>query len=235
MMITLSLLYLSKNKIFTPAMIQAYKYQVKGVDVSRYQGEIDWQVIKQQDIAFAFIKATEGSSHVDNKYYYNIEEAYRAGLCVGAYHFFSFDSTGESQALHYINTVGSLYDKLPPVIDFEYYGDKAFNPPDQEKTRKQLKILLEALEEEYQKKPIIYATSTTYKIYLENYFEEYPIWIRNVYYETKLENDKDWTFWQYKDNALLEGYSGAEEKIDLNVFRGTKKELEDMKVQVGNN
>lgn len=176
------------------------------------------------------MKATEGSSHVDNKFLYNMAEAYETGLCVGAYHFFSFDSPGAGQALHYINTVGSLQDKMPPMIDFEFYGDKDENPPEPEAVRRELQALLSVLEEEYGVKPIIYATATTYKMYIEGHFQEYPIWIRNVYYETALENGREWTFWQYKDNALLDGYSGEEEKIDLNVFRGSKKELEAMKV-----
>lgn len=225
-------IYLVKNKILTPAMIQAKKYPVRGVDVSRYQGEIDWGILSTQDIQFAFIKATEGSSHIDNKFFYNIEAAYNTDLCVGAYHFFSFDSSGKAQALHYINTVGSLYDKLPPIIDFEFYGDKDKNPPDAEEVRRQLQEMLDTLEEEYQEKPIIYATGTTYNMYLKGYFQEYPIWIRNVYYETALEKGREWLFWQYKDNAVLEGYHGAEEKIDLNVFRGTREELDAMKVQV---
>lgn len=226
----LSAFYLMKNKILTPAMIQARKYDVRGVDVSRYQGQIDWELLREQDIEFAFIKATEGSSHIDNKFFYNMEAAYAAGLCVGAYHFFSFDSPGAGQAAHYINIVGDLKDKLPPIIDFEFYKEKDKNPPDPNETRQELQAMLTALEEEYGVKPIIYATATTYKMYLEGYFQEYPIWIRNVYYETALENGREWTFWQYKDNAVLEGYSGEEEKIDLNVFRGTKEELLEMKV-----
>lgn len=232
LLLTAAALYLIKNKILTPAMVQAQKYEVRGVDVSRYQGEIDWEILSTQDIEFAFIKATEGSSHIDNKFVFNMENAYAAGLSVGAYHFFSFDSPGAGQAIHYINTVGSLYDKMPPIIDFEFYGDKDKNPPDAQETREQLQAMLDGLEAEYQVKPIIYATVTTYKLYLEGHFLEYPIWIRNVYYETALEPGREWTFWQYRDNALLKGYTGEEEKIDLNVFRGTRAQLEAMKVQV---
>ncbi len=232
LILTFIAFYLVKNKILTPAMVQAQKYPVKGVDVSRYQGEIDWDVLSGQGIEFAFLKATEGSSHIDSKFFYNMRAAYESGLCVGAYHFFSFDSPGAGQAVHYINTVGSLHDKMPPIIDFEFYGDKDKNHPDPEETRKQLQDMLTALEEEYQVKPIIYATATTYKLYIEGYFTEYPIWIRNVYYETALENGREWTFWQYKDNALLDGYSGEEKKIDMNVFRGTIEELKAMKVQL---
>ena len=81
------------------------RYPVRGVDVSKYQGEIDWPVLAEQEISFAFIKATEGSSHVDARFAYNYEEARKTGLRVGAYHFFSFDSGGDTQAENFIRNV----------------------------------------------------------------------------------------------------------------------------------
>ncbi|MCW5953083.1 MAG: lysozyme, partial [Propionibacteriaceae bacterium] len=73
------------------------QYPVWGVDVSRYQGEIDWPVLAAQGIEFAFIKATEGSSYVDPRFAANLEGASAAGLRAGAYHFFSFESAGATQ------------------------------------------------------------------------------------------------------------------------------------------
>ena len=65
------------------------KYEIRGVDVSSYQGEIDWKVLANQDIKFAFIKATEGSSFVDEKFKSNYENAKKIeNLAIGAYHFF---------------------------------------------------------------------------------------------------------------------------------------------------
>ena len=84
------------------------KYPVRGVDVSHYQGEIDWEVLSSQDIDFAFLKATEGSSYVDDTYEYNCTEARKAGLAVGAYHFFSFDSAAKTQAENFIGTVDEI-------------------------------------------------------------------------------------------------------------------------------
>ncbi len=83
---------------------------------------------------FAFIKATEGSSNVDEYFKANWTNAQNSGLVIGAYHFFSFDSSAETQAENYIATVGNLNGKLPPAIDFEYYGDKEKSPPDVEST-----------------------------------------------------------------------------------------------------
>ncbi|MBR4257050.1 MAG: lysozyme, partial [Clostridia bacterium] len=65
-------------------------YPVRGVDVSHYQGDVDWETLSKQGISFAFIKATEGSSYVDLTFEKNYVEANKTVLRVGAYHFFSF-------------------------------------------------------------------------------------------------------------------------------------------------
>ena len=76
-----------------------------GIDVSAYQGEIDWQILSKNNIFFAYIKATEGSSFVDKNFAYNFSEAQKTDLHVGAYHFFSYDSSGEIQAQNFIENV----------------------------------------------------------------------------------------------------------------------------------
>ena len=83
----------------------AREYPVAGVDVSSYQGQIDWETLSSQNISFVFIKATEGSSFVDPCFAYNYEESQKTDLAVGAYHFFSYDSPGAAQAENFINTV----------------------------------------------------------------------------------------------------------------------------------
>lgn len=198
----------------------AGKYDVKGVDVSSYQGEIDWDVLASQDISFVFIKATEGSSFVDKKFAYNFEEAGKTSLAVGAYHFFSYDSEGRTQAENFINTVVPFEGMLPPVIDVEFYGDKAVNPPDRVEVEKQLKTMLDLLEEHYGQKPVIYATEKSYELFLSDDYEEYDIWIRNVISRPELSDDRIWTFWQYTNRESLDGYNGDEKYIDVNVFYG---------------
>ena len=116
------ILILKKYIKITPSF--AAKYELDGIDVSHYQGDIDWGKIEKQGIDFAFIKATEGSSYVDQCFERNWNEAGQTSIMLGVYHFFSFDSEGKPQAEHFINTVGNLQGKLAPVIDVEYYGDK---------------------------------------------------------------------------------------------------------------
>lgn len=201
-------------------------YPVRGVDVSHYQGNIDWSILNDENIYFAFIKATEGSSAKDDCFDYNWKEAHKTDLKVGAYHFFSFDSPGDTQADNYISTVEYYENAMPPVVDFEFYGNKAKEKPDKEATLKELKVMLEKLENYYNKKPIIYATITAYKNYLEDSdIGDYSLWIRNTYFKPSVMLGNKWTFWQYSDEGELGGYNGTEEHIDLNVYNGTEKEF----------
>lgn len=203
------------------------EYPVKGVDVSSYQGKIDWNKLSSQNLSFAFIKATEGSSFVDPCFAYNYEQAQKTQLRIGAYHFFSYDSSGATQANHFISTVDKINDMLPPVIDLEFYGDKEKNPPEAEQVREQLDVMLTKLEGYYGQRPIIYATEKSYSLYLSGAYDEYDIWIRNVVTGPSLSDQREWTFWQYTNRARLEGYRGKEKYIDMNVFHGTPEEFAD--------
>lgn len=222
--VVLSQLYLRKiswNDYF------AQEYEIHGADVSYYQGDIDWKVLSGQ-IDFAFIKATEGSYHVDVRFAENKEHAINAGMAIGAYHFFSFESSGKAQAENYINTVQKWEGMLRPVIDVEYYTTTA-EIGSREEIQEQLHVMLEELEEYYGCKPIIYATQRSYFTLLQNDFKEYPLWIRNVYFKPVLPG-RTWTFWQYEDSAMLEGYSGEQDKIDLNVFYKDAKAFEEYRI-----
>lgn len=221
-------LVLRKDIKINPLLAKGY--EVHGVDVSHYQGTIDWGVLSQnQD--FAFIKATEGSTHVDECFLDNWQAAGQTHLYLGAYHFFSFDSDGDKQAASYIETVGELDGKLAPVVDVEYYGNKRSNPPERTEVIENLAAMLDTLEQHYEVKPIIYTTYTVYNDYIKGEFEGYPLWVRSVYCPPSVLFGNKWSFWQYMDTAMLDGYAGAEQYIDVNVFRGTKQELEKLTIQ----
>ena len=200
-------------------------YPVRGIDVSEYQGEIDWKKLSNQNIDFAYIKATEGSSYVDERFLYNYQNAITTNLKIGAYHFFSFDSEASFQSENFIKNVPKDMNLLPPVVDIEFYGDKKKNIPDVETTREQLKKLLEQLEEYYEKKPIIYATNVSYNLYIKDNFEGYKIWIRDIFSTPNLKDNRKWTLWQYTNRERLEGYKGKEKFIDMNVFNGNHEEF----------
>ena len=201
----------------------ANEYPIKGVDVSAYQGEIAWDQLEKQDMRFAFIKATEGSKHVDRYFEMNWHGAKDTKLRIGAYHFFSFDSDGKTQGEHFINTVPADKDSLPPVIDVEFYGYKEEYPPDAKEVKKELSTMVRMLEDHYGKRVIIYTTSKAYNLYIKNHFEDCDIWIRDVYGKPSLPDERKWTFWQYTDRERLDGYDGEEKFIDVNVFNGDEE------------
>lgn len=193
--------------------------------MSHYQGDIDWKRLEEQDVDFAYIKATEGSSHTDEKFARNWRQVKDTSVKAGAYHFFSFDSPGKDQADNFMNQVIAFEGMLPPAVDVEFYGDKKQNPPDKEAVAKELQIMLDELERCYQRKPVIYATRESWELYIKDKFSEYPLWIRNVI--TKPSDDiGDWVFWQYTNRGKLDGYAGSEKYIDINTFYGSQKEWE---------
>lgn len=222
--VTLALLFYTGILFFNNPSSE--KYPVRGVDVSAYQGDIDWDVLTKQNIRFAFIKATEGSSFVDPHFHDNYENAAKTGIRVGAYHFFSFDSGGDTQAENFIREVEKIDNMLPPVIDLEFYGDKKSNPPDRETVTTQLKLFVAKIEEVYGVKPVIYVVYETYDLYIKDNFDDCDIWIRDVFRTPSLSDKRNWVFWQYTSRARLDGYNGEEKYIDLNVFNGTEEQFE---------
>ncbi len=222
----LMLAILWRQGIFIPNEFQANNYSVKGIDVSAYQGDINWPVIEEQAIDFAFIKATEGSSFVDEEFSDNWLEANKTSLRVGAYHFFSYDSSGKTQAENFINTVPKKNAALPPVIDVEFYGNNHKNPPKRSYVEQELRTMIELLEEQYGQRVILYATQKAYNLYIKNGFKDTDIWIRDVFTNPSLADHRHWIFWQYTDKEKLAGYNGEEKFIDMNVFHGSSLEFE---------
>ena len=192
---------------------------VVGADISEYQADVDMVRLQEQGIEFIYMKATEGSGHVDGRFAQNWENAQECGIAAGAYHFFSFDSPGEQQAENYISTVGSLEGKMIPAIDVEYYADKKENPPEKGDVVRELRAFIAVLEKEYGVRPLIYCSGEVYDKYLAENFGDYPRWVRSIYYPVTFEAGSDWTVWQYCDTAELDGYSGGERCIDLNVLK----------------
>lgn len=222
------LLYLGIVHINNPSKA---KYPVNGVDVSAYQGQVDWDTLSSQDIDFAYIKATEGSTFKDSCFEYNWKEAGETDLRIGAYHFFSFESSGEKQAANFIDSVDVIPMMLPPVIDVEYYG-KYQNEDDIDvvEIRAELRNMISILKEEYGVNPVLYVSEETYNTIVAQEFSDCDIWYRSVY--GKIDGDLDWTFWQYSNRHRLNGYEGEEPFIDMNVYYGTKEEFESYGTQI---
>ena len=201
-----------------------------GVDISAYQADVDMEKLKAQGIDFIFIKATEGTTHQDRRFAENWENAKNAGLPAGAYHFFSYRSPGETQAENFIETVGpDLSGRLLPVVDVEFYGEKAADLPAREDVVRELAVFLDALEACYGVKPMIYAPRDIWARYIDGAFDGYKIWMSSVNVPIGFAYSGRWDVWQYFNRAVLEGYSGGEKYIDMNVLN-RKTTLEELLV-----
>jgi len=146
---------------------------------------------------------------------------------IGAYHFFSFDSSGDTQAENFIKNVEKDDNMLPPAIDVEFYGSE--DEKNQEEVVPQIENMCNKLEEHYGKKPIIYCTYKAYRKYIKGNFDSERLWIRSVYTNPKLIGVSKWKIWQYTDTVKLDGYKGKEDCVDVNAFNGTLDELKDLK------
>ncbi|MDQ7949287.1 MAG: glycoside hydrolase family 25 protein [Pedobacter sp.] len=198
------------------------QYKVHGIDVSYYQGRIDWQKVKQMEddgvrVSFAFIKATEGLLIVDPYFQRNWREAPKAGIKVGAYHFFRPKSAGLWQANFFLQTITVEKGDLPPVVDVEKLDGVSPSA-----MRKQLNAFLIQVEEKAKVKPIIYTGLKFYQDHLKGYYDGYPFWVAH-YHQPKLKlAEGSWKFWQHSDRARINGINHV---VDFNVFNGDSTKL----------
>ena len=202
-------------KILRPNILLAKSAPAWGVDVSEYQGHVDWQRITAQGVSFAYIKATEGSGYVDPRFAENRAGAIAAGLPCGAYHFFSFDSPAETQADSFLSVAAPWEGMLPPAIDLELYGGYKRSPLSREEVLPGLRLLIRRIEDTCGMTPILYVTRDSYRLYVREAGLGCPLWARDVYLPP-LWAKEGWLLWQYTDRGRLDGYDGAERYIDLN-------------------
>jgi len=194
------------------------RYSVRGLDVSHHQDTIDWETVNNQDVDFAFIKATEGADWVDPRFEENWSGAESVGIARGAYHFFRFCKPGEEQAAHFLATVPPESNTLPPAVDVEYTGNCG-RRNSTETIRNELETFIEIVSDAYGRTPFIYADSDAYRRIIAEHFEDVPLWIPTLGSKPDLDDDRDWTFWQHTARGEIAGIRGA---VDLNVFAGSR-------------
>jgi lysozyme len=198
-------------------------HSVRGVDVSRYQTHVEWPEVRKNDIAFAFIKATEGFHRQDDLFAAHWQESGAAGVLRGAYHFYRPNQQPLLQALNFIRVVGLEAGDLPPVLDVETLGDTRPG-----KLREGVQIWLDLVEKHFEVKPILYTNYDFYRKYLEGHFDDYPLWIAH-YQVPRLRMEpgprKQLKFWQLTDRGTVGGIQG---RVDCNVFYGSQSELQQL-------
>jgi len=213
-----------------------------GIDVSSHNGTVDWAKVADAGVKFAWVKATEGQTHVNRDWVKRYNGAPENNIVVGAYHFARPDlnkyDNPEADAVaefkHFRKTleqVGGLESgNLVPAIDLE----AGMKTDDQYNADWYLKWLSLA-EEEWGVKPIVYTAKWAWNLYIRaaseesrHKFTEYPVWWANyirkdrlVGPEKQLRGWDTWDVWQYTGHGSCPGLKG---RVDLNWMAGTQLE-----------
>ena len=188
--------------------------QFDGIDVSKHQGDINWDELKKNPkVKFVYIKATEGSDYIDPRYKQNIKEARRAGFKVGSYHFLTNRSSATSQFINFAKTANRDEQDLIPVIDVEVCKQWM-----SQQLRDSLKVFADLLEDYYGCKPMIYTSEKFFTKHLGRAFADYPLFIAK--YNTVQPNvGYKWILWQFSDCGLFrKAVKGNAGEVDLSRF-----------------
>jgi len=222
----LIIFFIIKDYYDEPETFDSGKYFVRGIDVSHHNPILDWNVVREHDIHFAYLKATEGITHEDRNYPYNYDSARKANVIVGTYHFFSFSLSGEEQAGHFLNKAKFSAGDMIPAIDVEHSPANVYNKDKAiiANIVKELKIFEKKLYEHFGVHPVIYTNRDCYKHYINANFPDNPIWICDLHNEPK-DDLTNWRIWQFSHKGELPGIDGH---IDLNYYRYSYNEFKEL-------
>ena len=201
--------------------------RLEGIDVSHWQGTIDWAKVRAAGKKFAYIKASEHTSFVDDKYQTNRSRAKTAGLKVGAYHF-ARPNVGTTDAYaeadHFIETADWTSGELRPVLDLEDTGGLSSSA-----LQTWVKAFVQRVHDRTGVRAVIYVSPAFWssKMGNSNWFAKngYDVlwiahWTTAGSPSVPAENwgGKSWTFWQYTSDGSVPGISG---RVDLDRYNGT--------------
>lgn len=196
--------------------------EVRGVDLSHYQGDVDFSKFAGDGLAFVYAKASEGERTKDAEYANNKTGAMAAGLSFGSYHFYETSEGPGAQAAHFLSQIGDVSGQLPPVVDVE-------TPPKGSVT--DLAADVQSFVAQVQKatgcQPIVYSNKSIWDTYLKFDTSTYPLWLAEYSNTINLPNTAaSWVFWQHSQSGSDAGVSGA---VDTDVFNGRAGDLAALK------
>lgn len=204
---------------------EARRQTIQGIDVSRWQGEIDWAQVKDAGTRFAFIKATEGGDHLDPSFRRNWAEAKKHGIARSAYHFVWWCRPAKDQIRWFKKHIPRDPDALPPVLDVEWQNDsQCTRKVSREDALAKIRAMMVALQEHTGKKPVIYTDINFHEDVLEGEFNDYPYWLRSTAAPLRHRYNRDkWEFWQFTTTGRVPGITGD---VDRNAFFGSEREFD---------
>lgn len=221
-LLILASVWAARSFITSPPYIDPARYPVKGIDISSHNGMVNFEKVKEDNVSFVFIKASEGDTFRDDYFSTNYRNARKAGLKVGAYHFFRFEVSGVRQAMNLLKAVGNRELDLGLVIDVEAHSNPDTVPL--ERIVERLQTMVEYLNMKGHR-VTFYSNNNGYFDYLAQDFKDTPLWVCNF---SDPPINAPYDFWQYSHSGEVKGVNG---KCDLNVFNGSREEWYDYLLQ----
>ncbi|MCM1005995.1 MAG: hypothetical protein NC402_06850 [Prevotella sp.] len=197
------------------AKVNFEEYPVRGVDLSQHNGEVDFQKVAEDSISFVWLKASEGETITNKTFSENYTKAEKAGLAVGAYHFFRFDCDGVAQALNLCKVLEGRRPPMGVAIDVELENNA--KGEDDVLVISRLESMVDYLD--MRGLPVtIYTNKEGYSRFIKNHLENYPLWICSFRDYAPFDDDTPWTYWQYSHSGRVDGVKG---KVDGDVYHGS--------------
>jgi lysozyme len=193
---------------------------VEGIDVSEFQGNINWSQVKAAGKQFAFIRVSDGT-YQDPKFATNWAGAKAAGVLRGAYQFFRPEDDPIAIADQFLAKIGTLGPgDLPPVLDVEVTDSQSAAT-----IRTNMEKWLAHVEAKTGRTPFIYVSPGFWPNVGSPNESHYRLWVAN--WQVNCPNTptgwSTWQMWQYADNGSVSGISGA---VDLDRFNGSLAQLQ---------
>jgi lysozyme len=184
---------------------------VRGIDVSHYQGRINWRGVASDRVAFAYVKATEGVSGRDSRFASNWQGARRAGLRVGAYHYFIFCRSPRAQARNFLAVAPRSARGLAPAVDLEPSRScpGGLRGPE---VRRELTAYLAIVEARQHRRAVLYVTPQFYAAYGRD-LPRRVMWRRSTLAAAPTGS---WAVWQFGSRGRVDG---IRTRVDLNLAR----------------
>ena len=186
-----------------------------GIDVSHFQGDIDWCAVAKAGVGFAYLKATQGLAFVDPKFAYNRREGRKADIRLGAYHFFEPDQDPAGQVDHFLAALDKTSLDLPAALDIEISGQAS-----PQGLTESIETWLQRVENALSRRPLIYTNPSFWRESVASSdFGQYPLWIAEygVQEPALPQGWSDWTLWQHSQNGQVDGIRGP---VDLDRLNG---------------
>ena len=198
--------------------VDRYRYPVAGIDVSKHNGDIDFEQVSDDDYQFVFIKASEGKTYKDDAFERNYEQAREAGLKVGAYHFFRKNRTAREQADNLLAAIRGKHLDLPLVIDLEDDWGNGATVSRQTAIDRLMEMIDILAGKGY--RVMIYTNLDGYEKYYKDLLGDHDLWLCS-FTSPDLLPHLPHVIQQFSHEGTVSGIDG---NVDLNVWRGSEKE-----------